>query len=553
MRVLGDYELVSELGFGGMGSVHLAFKRGGLSKPVAVKVIHPQFAQQAPFVEMFLDEVRVAAAMQHRNVVRVLDISSGDVANEDPPFVVLEYVSGLDLGQVAKGGPLEPGLVARILADAARGLHHAHLARDPRGALNLVHRDVSPQNILIGYDGVVKVTDFGIAKAERRLSQTTATGRLKGKCAYLAPEQVTRGATDHRVDVFALGVVAWEMLAGRALFRAASDAETLMNVVNAEIPQLNVPTALHDVVTRALAKSPEERWSTAKAMADALDACACSPSKVIEEMSRSFAKERDEAEAVIQRHQERHDALHRGRRDELQTVETRVSPNSIPPRRITNHLVAWGFMFLFALLVVWVTTRDTDVSVSPVAPIVLRAADAHTEQESLADEPVVEPPIHVSPSIEPRQRSDRPSSTVRVREATEPTERVQRDSVVPMQTDQIAQRTCGNGVAVFRAGTEARIQVELGDQQWGLRDAPLIRREWSEAARRCYDGHDVYDGLSWFMHADGEGRVTRVRSATACPTSSAVRDCMESMFTSRPVTRRVAGEFYVSIRVSRFE
>ena len=211
-KKLGRYELVWELGTGGMASVYLARVRGpaGFNKWLAIKRIHPHLAKDPRFVEMFLDEARIAAAVHHPNVAHVFDL--GDDAGER--FLAMEYLHGEHLGTVAvravrERGRLEPELAARIIASAADGLHHAHEARDAEGRhLGLVHRDVSPQNIFVTYDGSVKLTDFGIAKAAGRLTHTQ-TGGTKGKVSYMAPEQALGHAVDRRTDVWALGVVLW--------------------------------------------------------------------------------------------------------------------------------------------------------------------------------------------------------------------------------------------------------------------------------------------------------------------------------------------------------
>lgn len=300
---LGAYELLQEIGYGGMGSVFLARRDGPgrFHKRVAIKTIHPHLAKEQAFVDMFLDEARIAAAMNHPNVAQVFDLGEVDGRY----FLAMEYLHGEHLGVVRERvGRIDPNVVACIASFAARGLHHAHEACDADGRpLGLVHRDVSPQNIFLTYDGQVKVTDFGIARAEGRLSQTTDTGRIKGKCAYMAPEQVTSKPVDRRADIFALGVVMRELLSGQRLFAAASDAETLLKIASDEVPPLDdsFPKPIAEIVTRALAHDANDRYATAEALADALDdfrmaAGPMSNSALSELMSIHFGTEREKKE-----------------------------------------------------------------------------------------------------------------------------------------------------------------------------------------------------------------------------------------------------------------
>ncbi|MEM9073374.1 MAG: protein kinase [Myxococcota bacterium] len=294
-RKLGPYELIREVGYGGMGSVFLAKREGPgrFQKRVAVKTIHPHLAKEGAFVAMFLDEARIAAAMSHPNVAQVFDLGEVDGTY----FLTMEFLHGQHLGAVQqKVGRLDPRLVARIASQAARGLHHAHEVCDDDGKpMGLVHRDVSPQNIFLTYDGQVKVTDFGIARAEGRLAQTTDTGRIKGKCSYMAPEQVTSKPVDRRADLFALGVVMWELLTGERLFSSSTDAEALLKIVQGEIPPLDgpVPADLAAIVERALALNPADRFSSADELASALDAYLAtagvvSPSELVALMDTHF-------------------------------------------------------------------------------------------------------------------------------------------------------------------------------------------------------------------------------------------------------------------------
>lgn len=278
-RVIGRYALYGEIAAGGMATVHFGRLVGpvGFSRTVAIKRLHPQFAKDPEFVSMFLDEARLAARIQHPNVVSTLDV----VALEGEVFLVMEYVQGESLSKLVRAcrrkGELVPARIASsIVAAALHGLHAAHEAKSERGEpLDLVHRDISPQNVLVGVDGVARVLDFGVAKAAMR-AQTTRDGQMKGKLSYMAPEQLRAKAVDRRTDVFAAGVVLWEALTGRRLFDGADAGEILTKVLEAEVPQPgqlvpSVPPALDSIVLRALERDPARRFATAREFAIALE------------------------------------------------------------------------------------------------------------------------------------------------------------------------------------------------------------------------------------------------------------------------------------------
>ncbi|MEO7096005.1 MAG: serine/threonine-protein kinase, partial [Polyangiales bacterium] len=279
-RILGRYALYDEIASGGMASVHYGRLLGpvGFARTVAIKRLHPQFAKDPEFVSMFLDEARLAARIRHPNVVPTLDV----VAEDKELFLVMEYVEGESLARLlrlakAKGQRIPLDMLVAIVAGVLHGLHSAHEARGEGGeALGIVHRDVSPQNILVGVDGVPRVLDFGIAKAAGRL-QTTAEGQLKGKVAYMPPEQI-QGAVTRRTDVYAMTVVLWEALVGERLFAGDSPINTLNNVLTSVIARPSarlpsIPRSFDDVVMKGLSRDPRERFATAKEMARALEQC----------------------------------------------------------------------------------------------------------------------------------------------------------------------------------------------------------------------------------------------------------------------------------------
>ena len=273
------YELLFKLASGGMASVYVGRLRGagGFWRLVAIKKAHAHLMEDPSFRRMLVEEARLAARIHHPNVVAVQDVEQMD----DHLLLVMDYVEGASLADIlaVKGRPLPPRLAVRIALDACAGLRAAHELTDPSGKpLQIVHRDVSPQNLLVGVDGVSRLTDFGIAKSTQHAS-TTTTGALKGKLAYMAPEYVDGKPPDQRSDVFGLGVVIWEALANRRLFRGETEVDTLKRIVNAEAPLLsavapNVGTELDPVLAAALAKDPNERFASAKALGTALEIAA---------------------------------------------------------------------------------------------------------------------------------------------------------------------------------------------------------------------------------------------------------------------------------------
>ncbi len=283
MRVIGRYVLHDEIAAGGMATVHLGRLLGpvGFSRTVAIKRLHPQFAKDPEFVSMFLDEARLASRIQHPNVISTLDV----VALSSELFLVMEYVEGETLSRLIKAGQSEgklpdPGCVVSILAGTLHGLHCAHEAKTRTGApLEIVHRDVSPQNILVGTDGVARVLDFGVAKATMR-AQTTRDGKMKGKLSYMAPEQLLGKELDRRVDVFAAGIVLWEALCGRRLFTGSDPGGVIGKALNAPIPlpsslREDLPKELDDIVMQALDRDRDKRYQTALAFAEDLEGLSC--------------------------------------------------------------------------------------------------------------------------------------------------------------------------------------------------------------------------------------------------------------------------------------
>jgi eukaryotic-like serine/threonine-protein kinase len=279
VRVVGRYALYDEIAAGGMATVHIGRLLGpvGFSRTVAIKRLHPQFAKEPDFVSMFLDEARLAARIRHPNVVGTLDV----VALEGELFLVMEYVQGESLARLMRtmrdrGEGVPVPIAAAIMVGVLEGLHAAHEATSDQGEpLGIVHRDVSPQNILVGTDGVARVVDFGVAKAAGRL-QTTRDGQLKGKLGYMAPEQIS-GAATRATDIHAATAVLWEMLTARRLFHGENELQTYTNVIagNVARPSIHAPNvtpALDRLIMRGLAPNPDDRFASARDMARALQA-----------------------------------------------------------------------------------------------------------------------------------------------------------------------------------------------------------------------------------------------------------------------------------------
>ncbi|HET9955067.1 MAG TPA: protein kinase [Polyangiaceae bacterium] len=267
-NTIGKYRLVAELGRGGAACVYLAVARGqsGINKLVVLKRLLPQLAEDPIAVSSFLDEARLAAQLNHPNVVQTYEVGS----EGEHYFLVMEYLEGQSLSRIlrAVGYTFPQAIHLRILVDVLEGLHYAHELASYEGApLRLVHRDVSPQNVLVTYDGQVKVLDFGIAKAT--ISSThTATGMMKGKVPYMAPEQMNGGDLDRRADIFSVGSMLWGAVAGQKLWKGLTDVQIVSRVLSGQIPSPrevnpNCPAELARITQRALALNPDDRYSTA--------------------------------------------------------------------------------------------------------------------------------------------------------------------------------------------------------------------------------------------------------------------------------------------------
>ena len=277
--IVGRYAIFDRIGAGGMATVHLGRMIGGagFSRTVAIKRLHAQFALDPDFVAMFVEEGRVASRIRHPSVIATMDV----VAEEGELFIVMEYVEGETLAPMVRAANkakrrTAPAIASAIIVDALHGLHAAHTAKTEQGEpLCIVHRDISPQNVFVGTDGVGRVLDFGIAKA-MGATRTTREGNLKGKLGYMSPEHIAGHDVSPRSDVFGTGIVLWELLVGRHLFQGDGEAALLKAVLAQELRppsaiNAEVSKELDAVVMKALARDPADRFASANEMADALE------------------------------------------------------------------------------------------------------------------------------------------------------------------------------------------------------------------------------------------------------------------------------------------
>jgi serine/threonine protein kinase len=444
-QVFGRYTLYDRIAAGGMATIHVGRLLGpvGFARTVAIKRLRPHFAEEPEFVAMFLDEARLAARIRHPNVVPTLDV----VAVAGELLLVMEYVQGESLSRLMrtvteKGARPPPAIVASIMAGVLHGLHAAHEARDERGEpLGVVHRDVSPQNILVGVDGVARVLDFGVAKAAGRL-QTTRDGQIKGKLSYMAPEQVLSLEVDRRTDIYGASAVLWEALTGKRLFVGDNDGATLHHVLygSVEPPSAHAPglsPALDALTLRGLSRDRNDRFATAREMARALEA-AVAPvvASAIGDWVESMAKEELLGRSKVIEAVESDAAMRRGappsprsnvidgtstevrasaKPEAYSRTETSVVTSSEPtpakPRR-RPRLVAGGAAALGVVLAVGVVLVETRrASESWVTPV---AAPAFAPPVTIPSPSVTipaDPPVAASAEPPPSASATKPRAT----------------------------------------------------------------------------------------------------------------------------------------------
>jgi len=278
-QTIGRYEFLVPIAKGGMAAVWAARLKGtrGFSKTVAIKTMLPSLSDDPSFEQMFLDEAQIAAQIHHPNVVEIMDLGE----ETDVLYIVMEYIDGESVATLMRNAskrkePIGLPVGVQLAVDACNGLHAAHELKNVDGnTVGLVHRDISPQNILVTYDGMVKLVDFGVAKAAGRMSSETTAGQIKGKAPYMSPEQAMGGRVDRRTDIFAMGIVLYQLTTGKHPFRGENDLSTLHNILHRTVPSPKFvdpkfPRPLEAVIMKALSREQDKRFQTAQEMADAL-------------------------------------------------------------------------------------------------------------------------------------------------------------------------------------------------------------------------------------------------------------------------------------------
>lgn len=421
-RMIGNYRLYEKIGSGGMGSVHLGrlFASGGFRRIVAIKRLHPHFVDDASFVTAFLDEARLASRIHHPNVVAPLDV----VAEAGEVFLVFEHVMGVSLATLLRraidtGDPVPPRIATAIMVNVLDGLHAAHEAKGDHGEpLGLIHRDVSPQNILVGKDGIARLLDFGIAKATGR-SQITAEGLIKGKRGYMAPEHML-GHTYAGSDVYSAAVVLWELLAGKRLFPDETSISKRIAGERAEAPSVvrqvesEANKALDEAVLRGLAPDAHSRFPTAREMAIALETIGVATAREVADwVARVGAEELaerarlvDRAESAIDTPLPEHVSSRAVAGGPAQPFDP-TSSEATPIEESNKRHRRWAAALLIALLLIGaVAFALVSRSPSPSAPAYLP-----TEAKPAPLPPVDFPPPVAPPTSEPTASASPPAAS----------------------------------------------------------------------------------------------------------------------------------------------
>jgi serine/threonine-protein kinase len=366
---LGRYEICGKLGEGGMATVYLGHLRGpkGFARTVAVKMLRPEYAGDPNFVAMFIDEANLVAKLAHPNIVQVYELGE----EEGQLFIAMEMLFGESLAAVwaeclSRNARLRGDLIAWIGARVAEGLHHAHELCDADGTRqNLIHRDVNPANVFITYDGHVKLLDFGLVKAVRKVSQTQM-GVVKGKLAYLSPEQITGQTLDRRSDIFSLAATLYELSTNQRLFKRDTDEETINAVRDALVPDptsavADYPSLLWLVLRRALAREPNDRYPTAQELARDLDGVARAQGSIIqtatlaEIMGELYGKDRVREISLL-------------RAGSPQTAPARVAPKPSPSDQQEVRIVSARERRVRSPYLIPTTTEPSIIS-TVIAPI----------------------------------------------------------------------------------------------------------------------------------------------------------------------------------------
>jgi eukaryotic-like serine/threonine-protein kinase len=430
MRTVGRYVLHDEIASGGMGTVHLGrlLGEGGFSRHVAIKRLHPHLARQEEFVHMFMDEARLAARIRHPNVMPTVDV----VRESEELFLVMEYVHGaplsLLLGKMREAGRRAPLRVASSIANGLLlGLHAAHEATDEKGrALGIVHRDVSPQNVLVGADGSTRVLDFGVAKARGRLQASTGEGTLKGKLGYLAPEQIRGAEVGRSTDIYAAAVVIWELITARRLFPGDNEGHVLEQILvgYADPPSKwdpEIPEELDQAILRGLSSDPDKRFKSAREMAMAIErsvpaAPAMEVGEWVERTAFELLDARASAIAAIEHGQSAPSGSKIPLGEETTAPKRSEDPSSISVARVTqtrkSRRAAWvvllallgvtGFMFFWFRRTPEPVAALAAPSAAPSPSEVPSAAPLPTpEIEDLTPPPKTHPKTKIAPKTKP--------------------------------------------------------------------------------------------------------------------------------------------------------
>lgn len=464
------YFFLRNISSGGMGQVDLIVRReSGFSRLYAAKQLHAQYRNDTDFCAMFLDEARVAGLMHHPNVVSVLDFAE----HETGPYLVMEYVDGISLKDVILQAPVPIEIVVELARQTALGLHAAHELRSPEGQpLSLVHRDVSPQNILVGYDGLVRVTDFGIAKMYGRANRT-ATGVLKGKMGYMSPEQLRFEALDRRSDLFSLGVVLYELLSGRRLY-SNRDGSAPRRILHEPVPDIgmvreSLPASLVELLFELLAKHPSSRPDTAAIVAERLGRIHAEleePLSLADYVDHTFAEHRALNASEVTRAMS---ALRTSR--PIPWPQQPTAPERQQPRRWILPSLIIGV--LAASLGAFVGSRSqSDVPATKPAPASSPAATSMPEPPGSPPQPVdLTPAVQVLGNrIEPNETNETASSNPTMEEPTpaEPrrTTRVRRPPRRPSPPDMSAPpMTASDEEVTAGASEDSSLMVR---RHWGF-------------------------------------------------------------------------------------
>lgn len=422
-RQLGRYAIYGQIGAGGTATVHFGRLRGpaGFTRAVAIKRLHAQFAADREFADMLIDEAHTASRIAHVNVVPTLDV----IHEQGELWLVMDYVNGESLARLLDATPerrLPASIAAALLNGVLHGLHAAHETRNERGELlGIVHRDVSPDNVLVGVDGVPRLADFGVAKARGRIRSTPA-GHVKGKLSYMPCEQLRGGDVDRRADVYAAGALLWEMLTGRILFDGASEGEVVTRVLNDRIEapsRLNsqVPAALDRITLRALARNPSDRFATAREMANAIEGAlrVASQSEVVDWVQQvagvTLAQRAERLRTMVESASDPETA----RIPSREPLPSSEQPPAVAsaPRRAPWPWLALALMAVLAAY--WLIRRvptPRRVAAPPPAPVLLpRAPTAVTPPAVEQPPPPASAPETAKEPLAPRRRRRRHDKT----------------------------------------------------------------------------------------------------------------------------------------------